>query len=410
MAEIWPKLQVQWLPGLPGGDSGSGKIPDVTKLTCLYEHENFERGFDNECEFYEDLRPIGLAERLDRFIKTGYGAIQQVAACDECLQTLVLFISQTVLHRKADVAVTLKKLNNKCTQIMSSESAKFFLDLGTSPIFKVNWTPSSVEFDTLNTTSMGYWVDMPRLNASKARSMWREERPTQPLSVANIPCNKHADCGEQPWWFCAAVTACEVPYVLGTAQAAVCSDESRQLLSSGPKCARGVCSDGSTSMAVDGTCPDDAVCPSVSIISPFDLDYFDKFKPIDANDGLAVCPCAFDEQTGEVIDRCAHAKCVAYAAVLEQRATCNSELVRTCQMSVGYCDSAFSCNNPDEALDNPPELAYQCAMPVGSPLSSEITAYQSMNSGLGAVKLAVIVSASLVLAGGMGAFAWYWYH
>jgi hypothetical protein len=399
LAEVWPKLQVHWLPGLPGGEGNTGVVPDVTKLKCLYEHEQFDRGFETDCGFFEDLRPIGMAKRIDRFIKTGFSSIQATAACDECLQTIVLFLSQTVLERKADVAVTLKKLNFVCTQVTgSAATAKFFLetlqtgDAGNRGSALVTWSTkptTELEAAPRNISSLGEAVDFKRLKTNKPQSVWSEDFSNLRLSVANIPCTKHTDCDDHPWWFCAAPSACELH------GSQTCSEDSRFLLASGSKCARGACLDG-PGMAVDGVCPDDAVCPTVSSIAPFDVDYFDKFKPIDLNDGPLVCPCAFDEITGKVIDQCAHAHCTAYAAVLEQRATCKSELVRTCQQKVGHCDVAFDCNNATEILNNPPALDYQCAMPLGNPLSTEISASSPSSVWLGLIVL--VSSLCLVFA------------
>jgi hypothetical protein len=129
--------------------------------------------------------------------------------------------------------------------------------------------------------------------------------------------------------------------------------------------------------SIDKICPDNAVCPmnggATTILNPspfFGEQYFARFDLRDrVEDPLAVsgikgvCDCAFGEN-GVIVDQCAYARCLAYASLIENKMTCNTNLVKQCLdiKATDKCsaDPTLDCTNKDIILLYPPNIPGEC--------------------------------------------------
>ena len=181
------------------------------------------------------------------------------------------------------------------------------------------------------------------------------------IVASTVNCTSHGACnpdsGDAPYWFCATVKVCngEIP----------CDEFELALLETHSRCVKGLCVDDST--AVDGKCPDIAMCP-VTADGRFDHSYFSRFKSIAPmsppsredveSEGVdvavaavqisqyanGVCDCAFSKETDRngqvnlvVGDKCKYAQCLAYAQSVEGSLSCQGGLGKKCQDFLDQC-------------------------------------------------------------------------
>ena len=386
---VWADLKLPWLPTLPG-TSGSVTVPDLTELTCLtpdvlssYDIPNFNSDQTAFCEnYFTDISAGAVVGRIDTVLKAGYGSLKVLESCDSCVQAAIDFMTQALSAGKGTLGVSLTGYANevitKCqatvTTTKSSMTSLFALKRSTeqSNSFNATLVFDNVVADEYPELAVPAWSALtdttnPPLEWKLAQTAG--DTDGLQISILNVPCTSHSVCQSQAggaWWFCASLSACS----LGG-----CSEESASVLSgseNGGMCASGVCLNGAL-QAIDGKCPDSAVCPSSGTggsgrPSDFNQEYFAKFVPLSTTEKSA-CDCAFGEN-GEIIDSCAHARCVGYAQTLETRQTCLSGLKRVCELEISSCprELGFDCSDLQAIKLAPPETGAQCTLPAGGTL------------------------------------------
>ena len=379
LATAWRKLKFPWLPGFASG-SGSGKVPDLTQLSCIVDTVSYSYPALNSTQFCSayltDLRPGGITNQLDTLMKSGLSSIQSVSTCDECIHSVIMFLTSAFTQNTTYLDVSLpgyaQSVVNKC---------KNTVDMPTSITSNIS-IGTFEDAATLTTLANVSWSNLTAL-LSDPPLIWESATPSSnttgiQLQIMNMPCTSHDACADQgslggssPWWFCAAATACENSN---------CSSNGATLLKQGSMCAQGPCLDGAT-QGFDGTCPDIAVCPKLEEgKAQFGVTYFSRYVPVLGSSEANVCACAFAAD-GTIADKCAHAKCAAYASLIETRATCVAGLQQTCTAEVVTCagSAVFTCTNSLALKKSPPQSAEQCQLPSGRSLSSQ-TSFASTRS------------------------------
>ena len=411
LQRVWAEISFDWLPGFSAVQMAQ---PDLTKMTCLNEILKF---VPNEVsnntalctEYFTFASPKAFVKRIADLIDRGVVAMAVFSACDRCIGKTANFLADVLgpnsrsslgisLPSKAKAMVAAcsappaavpttstwevyKKLNayERVSPVVRYSSAgskspqlSEFQNFSKAQVAAASMTPPSewnlrtLALDSTNTT----FRKIPFLNDTLK---YVSADASLQLNVMNRNCTSHSECwdhnaptGMRPWWFCAHPNAC-------VSQPGGCSEAGLNLLSTGPKCVRGPCS--SDLSAVDKQCPVNAVCPAESgsvqeTPTPyFGQQYFSKFdlkmRSSDVGSvGAGVCDCAFSS-TGAVSDACAHARCLAYASLMESTATCNVGLVSQCQEIVSnnaQClnDVTLSCTDQEIILSYPPQIAGQC--------------------------------------------------
>jgi Thrombospondin type 1 domain len=391
LATAWRQLKFSWLPGLAGG-SGTGKIPDLSKLSCVNDSIAYAYPQLNNSQFcsafLSDVRPGGINNQIDNLMMSGLSSLKSISTCDACIHSVILFLTSAFTQNTTNIEVSLpgyaQAVINNCqntvnmpVSVAANYSSAMYVDKDTDlqVLATVSWANLTA---SLSNPPLVWVPAMPDPKASSNLS----------LAILNEPCTSHEDCSDQgsvagssPWWFCAAKTACD-KYS--------CSASGAALLASGPMCARGPCMDGA-SQSFDGTCPDIAVCPTLEEgTGKFGPTYFSRFAPVMGAIDVNVCACAFNTD-GTVRDQCAHAKCAAYASLVEKRSTCQAALLQTCAAEVTQCGETtrFSCTDTLALKQAPPPTADQCTLPSGGHLSTEKVGSLATRSSLIAALLAL---------------------
>ena len=413
---VWSELRFDWLPGFAAAQVAK---PDLTKMACVNDLKVF-RPFEvtnatDFCNAYLSFAsPKAFVKRISVQLDRGVFAMAKFTSCDRCLHDTLMFLAD-VLGESAHGSLRIT-LPTRTQAMMSScgaampirkpklqvklpmHAAQMTVEERVSP--QVRFASPSESLKALsfyvNVTDdiLDQFGDAPP-HEWRSRSLLSPENVTREIPVAadtlkqvgpdadmqvhvmNLNCTQHAECyhqeapsGMRPWWFCAHPNVC-------TEQPGACTPESKALLESGPKCVRGPCM--SDLSAIDKLCPDNAVCPSSggsslnAAPSPsFGEEYFARFDlKIRDDDPMmtvvtkGVCACAFDE-SGAVLDQCEYARCLAYASLIEDKMTCNSELIKQCisikQTDACAKDDTLDCSNRDLILTYPPDLPNECAV------------------------------------------------
>jgi hypothetical protein len=408
--QIWAELRFDWLPGFSLSQLAK---PNITSMACIQDLAVFAPfvigNATNFCDgYFSYASPRAFIQRISVQLDRGVFAMAKFASCDRCLHSTMMFLADVLGEtNKGSLRVSLPTTANdmlvNCgagriatAPAAGSNSTEFMSYMTPSERISPRVAfPASQSLQGLSYyaiaahATLEQWADAPPSEWTW-RSLLDENNATRPvpatsntltsnvlsadamiqLHVMNQNCTAHAECvsSNGPWWFCAHPNVCN-------AQGGSCSSEAQAFLMSGPKCARGPCTNPLS--AIDKQCPDNAVCPAGPNSDPpgqpfFGQDYFAKFDsklriddPIkNATTLPGVCDCAFDNN-GIVADPCEFARCLAYASLVEDRLTCTSGLTSQCaaiKKSNSQCasDDTLSCADKDTILLYPPAMAGEC--------------------------------------------------
>ena len=394
LAILWKKLQFNWVPSSvrPSDLAGS---PDVTKLSCIRQSIMFSLPSITQqsdfCGLY--VSPFAsdtFSNRLTAMLQQGVTALKDLTACDGCVHGILVRLPNLVINGIGSLDVQLNSETalgySSCVMAAGQQSSMNFVNLArkeknlknrkfksftmlkmqgsrSSPV-KVQFVSSGVTASVEgNFTS---WDSLTQISSYLPPPPAWEQRKigVSSLAVWDQACTSHSDCqsaaggsGDNPaaWWFCASKTACSG----GTA--GLCSQADVALLAAGSRCAKGHCTDGS--LAVDGMCPDFAVCPSTASDGFAGASYFMKYQKVVDEDPTdsGVCDCAFEGQSSSslielsnttVSTGCMQAQCALYASLSESSAGCKRKLVSLCESLENSCPGLECTEN--FAKWNPP--------------------------------------------------------
>lgn len=413
---VWAELRFDWLPGFSAQQVAK---PDLTKMACIQELKVFQPYEVNTaqefCNSYLSFAsPKAFVKRVGVQIDRGVYAMAKFTSCDRCLHHTIMFLADVLgATAKGSLRVTLPTRTQamisscgatipapKVTSVaLPKNAAKMTVQERISP--RIFFAEPSVSLkaisyyanitqeilDEFASSPPHEWVPRSLVtDMNVTRQIAVSENTLKPIGpdaqvqihVMNLNCTQHTDCyhqdapsGMRPWWFCAHPNVC-------TAQPGACTAESLSLLADGPKCVRGPCMHDAS--AIDRVCPDNALCPSnggasvnAAATPTFSQEYFARFDlkirdqdPMMATTTKGVCDCAFGSN-GAIIDQCEYARCLAYASLVEDKLTCNAELVNQCIAILKddpTCakDDTLDCTNADLILTYPPPLASECAL------------------------------------------------
>jgi hypothetical protein len=461
-------------------DDVQNYVPDVTTLDCIQRTDTYllppSTNQDDFCSnFYSSWNYQFTIQNIVKDIKVGVTAMTALQKCDRCFHLIISKIGEILSEGKGGLDVTLalspRAISEAGCSGLSSvprktamESIKDQLLDGSLSFFATGydgvWTAGerdimqrkskraialimkkdsttvadqtqlalqspvvyinkfSFQHDGVDpSTYSNITWDVVR-NAAKnpPPTVWGVRAVSEIGIIAtDINCTSHVSCnpesGDAPYWFCANEKVCSgsIP----------CDDNELVLLKAHPKCVKGLCVDGST--AVDGKCPDIAVCP-VTKIGQFDHAYFAKYKntaPLPPPSGelvesegasnadaitqalnyaTGVCDCAFARKIDErgvatypVGDKCKYAQCVAYALANEEQKTCQGDLKKMCLAIKGDCPDVICDQN--EALWNVPSCGAASGSGTQFAMSSDVMSGSSsvMLAGLAYSLVAVLL-------------------
>ena len=472
LLELWATLTFDWLPGSTRPLSASGAastfVPDLSSLDCIRNDAPFILPSTTQvgefCEnFFGNWNYQFTIQNILKDLKRGTSTYLVLNRCDKCLHTIAMKLGNLLTNSKGGIDVTLALspealADSGCVGLSSTPAKVPQTTNPTSPttntFFAISesdsaWT--STEFgeisrkskrafsmimnrrrDNLNSNdtdalsmqspvpfihSIVYtddgidpgsvssvsWETVNSATQNPPPSQWDVRLSSEVGIIASdLNCTSHTACnpesGDAPFWFCAKVSVCNGPVP--------CDDNELAMLTVHPRCVKGLCVDHTT--AVDGKCPDIAVCPS-TIQGQFDHTYFAKFKNIapqlppsdalvaaegaDVAAGITqaqsysagVCDCAFaqkGDQNGQptlvVADDCVYAQCLAYAQFNEASVNCVTSLNSMC--------TSFQSACPDLVCDkigaqwNPPICEAKAGVSGGFAMASDIKGSMQMNA------------------------------
>ena len=427
LAAVWEAVSFDWLPA--STKPASQYVPDITSLECIKSASAFEIdsaiSVGDFCANYFDTWNYQLTiNKLLKDLKVGVQAMDSLQRCDKCVHIVLTKISEIISLGKGNVDVTLSLdpaalANSGCFGLSTSSSSSSSSSTSTKNLFAVaegdiwvgseksvileksnkaislmikdeknippsapfvqilRYTPDGLDPSTIATVN---WTLIRNASHAPPPSLWTERSSAEvAIIVTDINCTSHVSCnpdgGDSPYWFCGTSRVCNNPIS--------CDDNEKLLLSTHPKCVKGLCVDDST--AVDGKCPDIAICPATKS-GQFDHMYFGKYRsiaPIEPPSGSlvaakgantagaltqatnyakGVCDCAFAKKTagqnaGDSVlvvgDVCMYAQCLAYALANEKLDSCASDLLTNCKLlQKSSCPNVF-CDK-EMALWNAP--------------------------------------------------------
>ena len=436
---VWSEMRFDWIPGFAPSLMAS---PSLASMGCMQNLDVFQpMALNTSADFchnyFSFASPRAFIKRLSVQLDRGVLAAHKFAKCDKCVHETAMFLSEILgSTNRASLRITLptktkamllacgRSSNPIKTAITKSpielpvEFAKMntFERMSPRVLFSNDITPlkslnqyavaNRGVFSALGATPAYEWKMRSLINSTSnkptttngSENSFHRQTPDDMIrfNVMNMNCTKHSDCfnqgsrsGLRPWWFCAHPNAC-------IEQPGACDADGALLLSTGPKCVSGPCTDDLS--AIDKVCPDNAVCPTdggaTTDANPspyFGLEYFARFDlktrgidPVDVSATKGVCDCALGDN-GEIVDPCEYARCLAYASLMETHTTCSTNLVKQCLAikETDQCknDVTLDCTNKDLILVYPPENPGEC--PVNQ------MALQSESNGIETISLSV---------------------
>ena len=458
-------------------------VPDVTSLDCIKDASVYSLRpavkMEDFCSnFFDSWNYQFTVNNLVRDVKVGVQAMGALQRCDKCVHTIASKVGEILSNGKGGLDVTLalskealaeagcaglsstpatnpaisikqqllsgqlnifavkegdmftqgekNNLASKSKRAMSlmlksapTEAAKTDQALASNftYIYKLEYEDHGMDPTSWANVS---WDVVAGANKNPPPSIWEIRGPNEVGIIAtDFNCTSHISCnpesGDAPYWFCANSKVCN-----GTLP---CDDNEKALLKAHPRCVKGLCVDGST--AVDGKCPDIAICPQTKS-GQFDHFYFSKFKsvapvPPPASDlvseegpGMAsaitralsyasgVCDCAFRSKIDEkgltkleVADSCKYAQCLAYAIANEPQPNCQASLSKQCQALQAMCPNV-DCDKVGAQWNVPTCDAGETGAKIPVLASDTLTkASRSLNSIIGSL---VVLAITLLIA------------
>ena len=391
LSRVWSTLQFDWVPGdtLP---SDINSNPDMTKLMCIKDSVAFSLPKISEpsdfCGMYfSPFAANTFASRLELTLMQGIKSLTDLSNCDGCIHGVLVRLSTVISQGSAALDVSLplgsevaRGRVNACMMASQPPQARLLLNQMTKSRSFVKMPHDFREEESGTYPLRIGFVSSGGVEASVAgnfsnyselinidtvlppQEQWKIRSTSPPaLQIWDVACTDHTTCYDQldnknadaPWWFCASTTACE---------SGNCGVNDEVLLKSGSRCAMGQCVNGT--QAIDGVCPDYAVCPTTTYEPFAGPSYFYKFQSLVTSTpgSSGVCDCAFSssvsstgvakKETISVTDLCVQATCAAYALQFETSSSCNQQLSALClKAQKSGCD--VDCDS-EQAQYSPP--------------------------------------------------------